>query len=330
MGVGKLHLVRLGLRYRRRALPDLDAAADGRGTGLRRWYPGRVRPVRLHHRGDRVRDHAVGAGDAVAARGREHPEGRSSTLRYAAGVTAVQLAWIGRLWLAGVVGWIGFAVLVAAELGVPVWAEFAGRSTPWHPGHITERYALFTIIVLGEVISAIAIAVQSALAAGGVAGPGLLTAAAGGLLLVFALWWSYFKHSAITQIRRSLPWTFVWALGHYLVFSAVAAVGAGLQVVVDTLTHADHVGSVFAAFTVAIPVAVFLIVLGLLNTRMSDQPTAIGPILLTAVLVLAAAATTRIVTLPLSIMIMIMVVLVALLLAYHLAAAHRTALMIKS
>jgi low temperature requirement protein LtrA len=65
---------------------------------------------------------------------REHPEGRSSTLRYAAGVTAVQLAWIGRLWLAGVAGWIGFAVLVAAELGVPVWAEFAGRSTPGTPG----------------------------------------------------------------------------------------------------------------------------------------------------------------------------------------------------
>ena len=75
--------------------------------------------------------------------------------------------------------------------------------------------------------------------------------------------------------------------------------------------------------TVAIPVAIFLIVLGLLNTRMSDQPTASGPILLTAVLVLAAAAATRIVTLPLSIV--VMVVLVALLLAYHLAAAHRTA-----
>ncbi|MCA1822403.1 MAG: low temperature requirement protein A, partial [Pseudonocardia sp.] len=259
---------------------------------------------------------------------REHPEGRSGTLRYAAGVTAVQLAWIGRLWLPGLAGWIGFAVLVAAELGVPMWAEFAGQSTPWHPRHITERYGLFTIIMLGEVISAIATAVQSALAAGGAAGPGLLTAAAGGLLLVFALWWSYFKHSATRQIRQSLPWTFVWALGHYLVFSAVAALGAGLQVVVATLTHADHVGSVFAAFTVAIPVAIFLIVLGLLNTRMSDQPTASGPILLTAVLVLAAAAATRIVTLPLSIV--IMVVLVALLLAYHLAAAHRTALMIKS
>jgi hypothetical protein len=57
---------------------------------------------------------------------------------------------------------------------------------------------------------------------------------------------------------------------------------------------------------------------------MSDQPTASGPILLTAVLALAAAAT-RTVPLPLSIVLM-----VVLLLAYHLAAAHRTALMIKS
>jgi low temperature requirement protein LtrA len=254
---------------------------------------------------------------------REHPDGRSGTLRYAVGVALVQAAWIGRLWLPGLAGWIGFAVLVAAELAVPVWAEFSGQATSWHPGHITERYGLFTIIVLGEVISAIAIAVQSALAGGGMLTPNLLAAAAAGLLLVFVLWWSYFKHPVTTQLRQqTLPRTFVWAFGHYLIFAAVAALGAGLQVVVDTLAHSAHVTAVFAAFTVAIPVAVFLIVLGLLNTRTSSEPVASGPILLTAVLVLAAAEGARI--LPLSLSIVILVVLVALLLAYHLAAAHQT------
>ena len=149
---------------------------------------------------------------------------------------------------------------------------------------------------------------------------GLLTAAVAGLLLVFTLWWSYFKHSATEHIRQSLPWTFVWALGHYLVFAAVAALGAGLQVVVDTLSDTAHVTPLFAAFTVAIPVAVFLVVLGLLNTRMSSEATATGLTLLTAVLVLAAAAATRMLPLPLSIVIMMM--LVALLLVYHLN--HRT------
>jgi low temperature requirement protein LtrA len=252
---------------------------------------------------------------------REHPDGRPGTLRYAAGVTVVQLAWIGRLWLSGSAGWIGFAVLVAAELAVPAWAEFLGRPTPWHPGHIAERYGLFTIIVLGEVIAAIATAVQSALRGGGSPSPGLLTAAVAGLLLAFALWWSYFKHSVTRRIRQSLPWTFVWAFGHYLIFAAVAAVGAGLQVVVDTVTHASHVGAMFAASTVAVPVAVFLVVLGLLNTRMSDQPVADGLVVATAVLVLAASAGARVLTPPVSVV--VMMVLVVLLLAYHLATAQQ-------
>ncbi|MCW2929091.1 MAG: low temperature requirement protein [Actinomycetia bacterium] len=87
-----------------------------------------------------------------AARG--HPEGRASTLRYAAGITAVQLCWIGWLALPRPAQEAGFVVLVAAELAVPAWAEFRGQATPWHPGHITERYGGFTIIVPGEVIAA--------------------------------------------------------------------------------------------------------------------------------------------------------------------------------
>jgi hypothetical protein len=62
-------------------------------------------------------------------------------------------------------------------------------------------------------------------------------------------------------------------------------------------------------------------VLALLSTRRSGQPAALQLTLLTAALILVAAAATPILTLPLSIV--IMVVLVALLLAYHLTAAHR-------
>ena len=40
-------------------------------------------------------------------------------------------------------------MLVVAELAVPIWGERAAGTT-WHPGHIAERYGLFTLIVLGE------------------------------------------------------------------------------------------------------------------------------------------------------------------------------------
>ena len=213
---------------------------------------------------------------------------------------------------------ISFVVLVLAELAVPVWDEFAGQATSWHPGHITERYGLFTIIVLGEVVAAATTAVQAALAAGGLS-PALLMAAAGGLLLVFALWWSYFKHSSAERVRCSLVSTLGWGYGHYVVFAAVAALGAGLQVVVDTLTPGSAITPRFAAFTVAIPVAVFLIALGLLNARSSPrQPVTTPLVLLTALLVLLTAL---LVTLRLTVI--IMALLVALLLAYHLSAAHK-------
>lgn len=138
---------------------------------------------------------------------------------------------------------------------------------------------------------------------------------------MFALWWSYFKHSVTERIRQSLPWTFVWAFAHYLIFAAVAALGAGLQVVIGAIAHNTRVTPAFAAFTVAVPVAMFIVVLGLLNARMSSAPAVPGVVVLTGALVLAAAVTAPITTLPLSTV--VMVVLVALLLAYHLAAAHR-------
>lgn len=252
-----------------------------------------------------------------AARG--HPEGRAGTVRYATGVTVVQACWIGWLFLPRPAHLSGYFVLVAAELAIPAWAEFGGRRTPWHPGHITERYGGFTIIVLGEVVAAIATAVQESVDSSRTS-PGLITAAAAGLLLVFALWWLYFKHSAAEEIRRSLPWTFVWAFAHYLIFAAVAALGAGLQVVIGTLTHSTRVTPAFAAFTVAIPVTIYIVVLALLSPRRSAEPAALRLTLLTAAVILAAAAATPALTLPLSIV--IMAVLVALLLAHHLTAAH--------
>jgi low temperature requirement protein LtrA len=253
----------------------------------------------------------------------EHSEGRPAAIRYAIGVTVVQAAWVARLWVPGVVGWITFAALFVAELAVPVWAESSGRLTPWHRGHITERYGLFTIIVLGEVVLSSTAAVQGALSAGR-ASVGLLAAAAGGLLLVFGMWWSYFKHAASEQLRLSLPVALTWGYGHFVVFGSIAALGAGLQVVIDTIVHTSHVGPTFAAFTVAVPLAVFLVVLGLLNSLVDRRtPTNLGLILCTAVLVLLTPVATGVLTLPGAIL--VLAALLAGLLTFHLVAMHQAA-----
>jgi low temperature requirement protein LtrA len=247
-----------------------------------------------------------------------HPAGRGSTLRYAAGATGVQLCWIGWLFLPFLARMAALGPLVMAELAVVAWVQSRGGGMPWHAGHIADRYGQFTIIVLGEVVSAIATTAGDAVT-DKKASPGLLIIAGAGLLLVFALWWSYFKHDAVLEfrmeIRESLPRAFFRALAHYLIFAAVAAVGAGLQVAIQPLTHGARITPALAAFSIALPVATFMVVLALLTARRAPDPAAVRLSLFTALLVVGAAAATPLVTLPAAAV--IMVVLVAVPLAYY-------------
>lgn len=192
----------------------------------------------------------------------EDPGGRAAALRYALGIGVVQIGWIARLWAPGVWAAVTFAALVVAELAVPAWAESRGRATRWHPEHIAERYSLFTIIVLGEAVLGALAALQSTLTEQGLSTPLVLTAV-GGLVLVFALWWTYFTglDVRLRTVRVALTWGYV----HYLVFAAVAALGAGLEVAVDAAAHHARVSEPSAALAVAAPVVVFLLVLAPLH-----------------------------------------------------------------
>jgi low temperature requirement protein LtrA len=201
-----------------------------------------------------------------------HPAGRRCALRYAAGIAVVQVAWVARLSFPDALFLPAFLAFAAAELAVPVWAESAGR-TPWHPRHIAERYGLFTIIVLGESVLASTIGVQVALdgdaAFGDVAG-----VVVGGLLIVFALWWLYFDMPTEHVVERArsafadqLGAAFAWGYGHYVVFAAVAAVGAGLAVGVDQATGQSDLTDLEAGLAVAVPVTVYVLAVWALHYR---------------------------------------------------------------
>jgi low temperature requirement protein LtrA len=235
----------------------------------------------------------------------EHPDRRQTALRFAMGVTLVQVGWVSRLFLPPELGLAAFPLLVVLELLVPVWAESTGRPTPFHRGHIAERYGLFTIIVLGECILAASTAVQEAVTAGGLSLP-LLTLAAGGLVLVLAMWWAYFKHGSSTE-PSELRQAFIWGYGHYFVFAAVAATGAGLHVAAD-LTHEDaEISPIVAGLAVAIPVVVYLLTTWLV-TRDGRSLAAMRPVLIGAAVVVAAALLMSPAGVPLAVMAMGLVV----------------------
>nr|WP_212753754.1 low temperature requirement protein A [Nakamurella aerolata] len=77
---------------------------------------------------------------------------RRTTLLYAGGTALVQTLWLLQLLIPrGPLALSCLLLLLVAEIAVPVVAErFDRASTPWHPHHITERYGLFTLILLGE------------------------------------------------------------------------------------------------------------------------------------------------------------------------------------
>ncbi|HRW17291.1 MAG TPA: low temperature requirement protein A [Dermatophilaceae bacterium] len=192
-------------------------------------------------------------------------EDRRATARsYAAGIQLMQLLWVGWLLLGSPGGVALLLLLVAGELLVPVVAERHG-TTPWHPAHMVERYGLMTIIVLGEVLLSTTRAISGSLDEHGITGP-LLLAIVGGLLVVFCLWWFYFKHSyeeRLAEEDRDSPW--LWGYGHYVIYASVAAVGAGLGACIDVVEHVAHVSSRAAALTLGLPVAAYLLMLGWLH-----------------------------------------------------------------
>jgi low temperature requirement protein LtrA len=203
------------------------------------------------------------------------PEHRTTARRYALGISVLQVAWVGMLFVPWL--WVpGFIILALLELAVPAWAERAGMTT-WHPHHIAERYGLLTLIVLGESILAATVAIQSALASGE-AISALAPIIVGGLLIVYSMWWIYFDrpvHDLLTSLRKAI----VWGYGHYFVYAAAAAAGAGLAVAVDHASHHAKVSARMAGAAVAIPVVIYLLSLWVLHYRPEYRQTwLLGPI----------------------------------------------------
>ncbi len=182
---------------------------------------------------------------------------RSATRKYAVGIAAVQVLWVLFLLVPeGIPQILAFTLFVLIEISVPVFAEYR-RQTPWHPHHITERYGLFTLIVLGESLLASANAIIDALQEVESLGP-LIAISVLTLVVTASLWWIYFwppHHRAISSFRNSLRYGYT----HYFVFAAAAALSAGIEVEIDVLTGESHISQVAASFTVTIPIAVFLL-----------------------------------------------------------------------
>ena len=269
---------------------------------------------------------------------RSHPEGRRTALTYAVGIAVVQALWIARLGLDGQAMLMGtFFLLVLAELAVPVIAERRGGPTPFHAHHIAERFGLFTIIVLGEVILASVQAIQGALAAppdaasvgqavepaGGTGlSVSLVMLIVGGLLLVFSLWWLYFKREHVDLIGQGRALTWVFSYAHIVVFAAVAAVGAALAAAVDVVQGVAEASPRTVALALATSLALYALTLSGLHAAADRTPS----VLLAAALLSAASIAVASMGLDMGLAVLLIGVAAAASVAQHIVVSHRAGL----
>jgi len=218
---------------------------------------------------------------------REDPESAGVIGRYVVGVGVVQALWLGRLLLPHAWTQPTFPVLAVLEILVPLWADRAG-GVRWHPHHIAERLGLFTIILLGECVYVVSNAVRDALRTVDLGAP-LVVVAVCGLVLLFVLWWLYFSEPTAEGLERRRDRAFYWAYGHYFVYASLAAVGAGLDVLVVMVSQGGEVPPPVAAGSLAWPVAAYLVLLWAVHAPLVRRTTVHPLATWLAALLIAAA-----------------------------------------
>mgnify|MGYP001590584372 CR=1 FL=1 len=203
-----------------------------------------------------------------AARG--NPQYRVVAKSYALLVGIAQVAWVMVVILPLDLTGFLIAALIAGvlDIGAPIIAEEKGRRhggmTPWNAHHIAERYGLLAIIALGETVLGTLAAARVLTDTEGWSISSIMVIGLG-IVITFALWWSYFliPSAHILAVRRSKA--FPWGYGHFFVFTSIAAIGAGLHVIGYVYDEHYHVSTVVAIASIALPVLTYSLSLYLLH-----------------------------------------------------------------
>ncbi|HJW48536.1 MAG TPA: low temperature requirement protein A, partial [Candidatus Limnocylindria bacterium] len=116
-------------------------------------------------------------------------------------------------------------------------------------------------------------------------------------------WWLYFKRSAAVDRQQPVRVAIAWSYGHFVIFAAVAALGAGLQVAIDAIQGDAHLAPEVAALTVAVPVVVYLIAVAILHARPFHWRS-LTPVAIAGALLLIVAAGAPWTGVPLAVLIM--------------------------
>ena len=155
---------------------------------------------------------------------------RPFVVRYAAGNGLGAAIWLSSLLVPEPARYAVWAVGLFVELVAPILAvgTLSNPRVSFHPRHIPERYGLFTIIVLGESVLAVALGTADTDWA-----PTALLTATLGFVVAACIWWLYFDHVGSSGIELGPRPAFYWGYGHLAVYAGIAAFGVGTQLAIE-------------------------------------------------------------------------------------------------
>lgn len=204
-----------------------------------------------------------------------------------------------------------WGVALALDLSLPPLSTRLHRRVPTSGAHVPERWALFTMIVLGESIVVIALGT-----AGAEWDADSVAAAILGFASVAAVWWLYFDRQASVVLRGGTPSVVVYSYAHLPLLMALAALSAGVALLIERAGE-DELGLGAASALLGGAMLFFgsLIATRLVTVRASHR---IGVSLkLGAVAIMAALLATQSVIPPVAVGGALLAVLVALVYLEH-------------
>ncbi len=164
----------------------------------------------------------------LARAGRHAPAARPFIRTYLQGFGAGAALWAVSILMPAPARYVLWGASLALELAVPwqIWRSMH-PSAAVSPSHIPERFGLFTIIVLGESISA----VVRGLAGRDWEAPAVAVSALGFGIGV-CVWWIYFRHleRAIGRVRMGSGQPYMYS--HIPLVVGIVAMGIGIELAI--------------------------------------------------------------------------------------------------
>jgi low temperature requirement protein LtrA len=197
------------------------------------------------------------------------PEARPLIRRYVSGYGIAVGIWLASLAVDTPYRYWLWGIALVLDLSLPPLSTRLHRLIPTHGSHLPERWALFTLIVLGESVVVVALEtsgsnwrVESA------------SAAVLGFAAVAAVWWLYFDRQADVVLEGTSPAPVIYSYAHLPLLMGLAAMSAGLALLIERAGENELGTGASAAYLGG--VALFLVSLVATRTVTVGGPRRVG------------------------------------------------------